>query len=104
MKIFLKENLTKEIFGLIEKKQLINKYFLLEKETFNENINSININEIENENENTQKENNLSFWKNVDDDIIGNKLFQEVKMESIYPDGKNFNQKTYGDLRNNYGN
>jgi len=101
LKIFLKENLTKEIFGQIEKKQLINKYFLLEKETFNENVNSININE--NDNENMQKENNLSFWKNVDDDIIGNKLFQEVKMDNMYPD-KNFNQKSYSDLWNNCGN
>lgn len=109
MKSFLKEKLTKEIFELIEKKQLICKYFLLDKETFNENYNKTEF-EIK-ENSEQQESNNINFWKNVDEDLIGSKLFPDERMDIVSPDTgkqskffeKNFNQKSYSDLRNNFG-
>jgi len=84
----------------------------LDKDTLNENFNfkySVEPNEI-NENFIHTDQNNLNFWKNMDEDLIGNKLFPDEKIESIYADkqakftfDKNSNRRTYSDLRNNYG-
>jgi hypothetical protein len=65
---------------------------------------------------NTNEQNNLNFWKNMDDDLIGNKLFQDEKLENLYTYtdtdkqdklifDKNPNKKSYySDLKTNYGN
>jgi hypothetical protein len=64
---------------------------------------------------NTYEHNNLSFWKNMEDDLLGNKLFQEEKLENSYTyidtdkqDKLNFdknpNKRFYSDLKTSNGN